>query len=70
MNEVKQFFIDYKLFKDFCKNISKKEEEIKKCKDKNIKKNLKNELSDLLDNKKIYDSKLKEFYKFIHAYIE
>lgn len=67
--EIQKFFVDYKLFKEYFLNVLHKEKDIKGCKDKDLKKKLKNELLELQNKKSESEKKIKEFYEFIKLYM-
>ncbi len=70
IKEIQKFFIDYKIFKDDFIKVLNKEKEIKSCKDKNLKIQLKNELLELQNKKSESEKKIKEFYEFIKLYMD
>ena len=56
------------MFKEDFLNVLHKEKDIKGCKDKDLKKKLKNELLELQNKKSESEKKIKEFYEFIKLY--
>ncbi len=68
--EIKKFFEDYKKFKEDFVKVLNKEKEIKACKDKDLKIQLKIELLELQNKKSESEKKIKEFYEFIKLYMD